>query len=77
MHFYFYLFQLTYSVTRPPLWPEGSYEYGLSVPLSRSFLGTGSVVFLELSLAIGANLVLRMTEPDFLKIIFLLQKLGK
>ena len=54
-------------------WLDRSSELDLSVLPSGNYVGTGSLVFLELSMVLGAHVMLCMTAV-FLKIIFLLQK---
>ena len=72
------------SILDPCLWPEGSYELGSILPsfcpsvfLSRSFLGIGSLVFLETYHGVrGPCLVLRDRARIFLKNLFA-PKMGK
>ena len=59
-------------VLHPQPWLEGSYKIGSvclsfrpSLCLSVSFFGIGSLVFLKLSIVLGAHIQLCMTELDF------------
>ena len=61
----------------PQPWPEESYDYGLSILLSRGFLGIGSLVFSGTQHAARDQVVLCMSEPAFLKRIFLPLKWGE
>ena len=60
------------------LWIRVYPSFCPSILLSGSFLGSGSLVlFLKISIVLGAHVLLCVTEPDFLKKIFLLKKWGK
>ena len=68
----------------PWLWPEGSYEVGSvclsfhpSFSLSISFLRRGSLVFLKLSMVLGAHIKLCVTEWEFFEKIPIRQKWPK
>ena len=61
----------TYFLIGPPAMARRSYDYGLSILLSRGFLGIGSLVFSGTQHAARDQVVLCMSEPAFLKRIFL------
>ena len=64
----------------PRPWPEVSYELGSICPSvlpSGSFFVIGSLVFSETQHGVRGHVLLCVTEPDFLKKIFLPHRWGK